>query len=89
MACELFRQRAVGADLDAPQIVQRYQRMAEWQYPGVTMKHLPRHLPEWSYRFNRRGRIGELDGFLMRRAVGRGAVTYAELVARKIIEGAT
>lgn len=49
-------------------------------YHGVSVKHLPRYLREWSYRFNRRGRIGELDGFLLRRAIGRTTITYAELV---------
>jgi transposase-like protein len=57
-------------------------------FHGVSVKHLPRYLREWNYRFNRRGRIGELDGFLLRRAVGRGTITYAELVAGANAAGA-
>ncbi len=40
-------------------------------------------------RFNRRGRIDELDHFLLRRAVGRATITYAELVAGAKVAGAT
>ena len=58
-------------------------------YDGVSIKHLPRYLRERSCRFNRRGRIGQLDGFLLRRTVSRGTITYAELVGGKMIEGAT
>ena len=38
-------------------------------YRGVSAKHLPRYLREWSYRFNRRNRHVDLDGYLIRRAV--------------------
>jgi transposase-like protein len=48
---------------------------------GVSTKHLPRYLREWSYRFNRRGKIGRLDHFILRRAVNRATITYDELVA--------
>lgn len=58
-------------------------------FHGVSTKHLPRYLREWSYRFNRRGRIDELDTFLLRRAVDRTTITYAELVAGKMVAGAT
>ena len=57
-------------------------------YHGVSIKHLARYLREWSYRFNRRGKIGQLDGFLLRRTVNRGTITYADLVAGKMVEGA-
>src|SRR6202140_4275297 len=36
---------------------------------GVSAKHLPRYLREWSYRFNRRNLPDGLDGYLIRRAV--------------------
>lgn len=54
---------------------------------GVSTKHLPRYLREWNYRFNRRGRIHQLDWFLLRRTVGRRTITYADLIAGKAIEG--
>jgi transposase-like protein len=57
-------------------------------YHGVSTKHLPRYLREWSYRFNRRGRIIGLEHFLLRRAVGRSTITYAELVAGEKVAGA-
>ncbi len=60
----------------------------ECPYP-VSTKHLPRYLREWSYRFNRRGRIDALDMFLLRRAVGRATITYAELVAGMKVAGPT
>ena len=50
-------------------------------YHGVSTKHLPRYLREWSYRFNRRNLIGNLDHFLLRRAMNKTTITYAELVA--------
>jgi hypothetical protein len=43
---------------------------------GVSAKHLPRYLPEWSYRFNRRNLPGGLDGYLIRRAVECAKITY-------------
>jgi transposase-like protein len=36
---------------------------------GVSAKHLPRYLREWSYRFNRRNLPDGLDGYLIRRTV--------------------
>jgi hypothetical protein len=33
--------------------------------------------------------MGQLDGFLLRRTIGRGTITYAGLVAGKMVEGAT
>jgi ISXO2-like transposase domain len=46
---------------------------------GVSAKHLPRYLREWSYRFNRRNLPGGLDGYLIRRAVERATITYDQL----------
>jgi transposase-like protein len=55
---------------------------------GVSVKHLGRYLREWSYRFNRRHRIDELDGFLLRRAVSRKTITCAGLVGGMQLNGA-
>jgi hypothetical protein len=49
-------------------------------YHGVGAKHPPRYAREWSYRFNRRGRIAELADFVLRRAMARPTITYRELV---------
>ena len=49
-------------------------------YHGVSTKHFPRYPREWSYRFNRRGRIDELNHFLLRRAIGGAKITYSVLV---------
>jgi hypothetical protein len=49
-------------------------------YHGVSAKHLGRYVREWSYRFNRRGRIAELADFVLGRAMARPTITYRELV---------
>jgi transposase-like protein len=46
---------------------------------GVSAKHLPRYLREWSYRFNRRNLPDGLDGYLIRRAVECATITYHQL----------
>src|SRR5258708_4385718 len=49
---------------------------------GVSAKHLPRYLREWSYRFNRRNLPNLpdwLDGYLIRRAVECATITYDQL----------
>src|SRR5246127_4836448 len=46
---------------------------------GVSAKHLPRYLREWSYRFNRRNLPNGLDGYLIRRAVECATITYDQL----------
>jgi hypothetical protein len=43
---------------------------------GVSAKHLPRYLREWSYRFNRRNLPDGLNGYLIRRAVECANLTY-------------
>ncbi len=81
-----------NAGVNMPIIHKLFSNIKVWlngTHHGVSVKHLPRYLREWSYRFNRRGRIGQLDGFLLRRAVGRGTITYEELVGGKLVEGAT
>src|SRR5439155_43178 len=55
---------------------------------GVSAKHLPRYLREWSYRFNRRNLPDGLDGYLIRRAVECATVTYDQLKAGNLPGGA-
>ena len=55
---------------------------------GVSAKHLPRYLREWSYRFNRRNLTDGLDGYLIRRAVECATITYDELTAGAMPGGA-
>ena len=55
---------------------------------GVSAKHLPRYLREWSYRFNRRTLPDGLDGYLIRRAVECATITYDQLRAGAMPGGA-
>jgi hypothetical protein len=55
---------------------------------GVSAKHLPRYLREWSDRFNRRNRADGLDGYLIRRAVEGATITYDQLTAGAMPGGA-
>jgi transposase-like protein len=55
---------------------------------GVSAKHLPRYLREWSYRFNRRSQHDGLDGYLIRRAVECATITYDQLKAGVMRAGA-
>ena len=55
---------------------------------GVSAKHLPRYLREWSYRFNRRNLPDGLDGYLIRRAVECPTITYNQLKAGTLPAGA-
>jgi len=48
---------------------------------GVSAKHLPRYLREWSYRFNRRNPPDDSDGYPIRRAVECATITYDQLKA--------
>ena len=50
-------------------------------FHGVSAKHLPRSLDEFTYRFDRRWREGELFGFVLLRAVRGEPLPYARLVA--------
>src|SRR5271168_2145603 len=56
---------------------------------GVSAKHLPRYLREWSYRFNRRNLPDGLDGYLIRRAVECATITYDQLKSGAMPSGAT
>ena len=55
---------------------------------GVSAKHLPRYLREWSYRFNRRNLPDGLDRYLIRRAVESATITYDQLTAGVMPAGA-
>ena len=56
---------------------------------GVTAKHPPRYLQEWSYRFNRRNLPDGLGGYLIRRrAVECATITYDQLKAGILPDGA-
>jgi transposase-like protein len=50
-------------------------------FHGVSKKHLPLYLNEFSYRFNRRWREAELFGFVLRRAAIGEPLPYARLIA--------
>ena len=55
---------------------------------GVSAKHLPRYLREWSYRFNRRNLADGLDGYLIRRAIECATITYDQFTAGAMPGGA-
>src|SRR5262245_46333755 len=50
-------------------------------FHGVSKKHMPRYLDEFSYRFNRRWRETELFGFVPNRAVQGEPFPYSRLTA--------
>jgi transposase-like protein len=50
-------------------------------FHGVSPKHLQRYLDEFSYRFDRRWREGELFGFVLRRVARGQPLPYRLLVA--------
>ena len=81
--------KATGTHL--PVVHTLFSNMKSWltgTHHGVSTKHLPRYLREWSYRFNRRGLIGKLDHFILRRAVNKTTITYDELVRGMMTQGA-
>ena len=53
-------------------------------FHGVSAKHLPRYLQEFTYRFDRRAREAELFHFVLRRAVRGAPLSYARLTAEVI-----
>jgi transposase-like protein len=68
-----------------------FSNMKAWlvgTHHGVSAKHLPRYLREWSYRFNRRNRGDDLDRYLIRRAMECTTITYEQLVAGVMPRGA-
>jgi transposase-like protein len=82
----------VNAGVNMPIVHKLFSNVKVWlngTYHGVSIKHLPRYLREWSYRFNRRGKIAGLDLFLLRRCSAKFTITYADLIGGKMVEGAT
>jgi hypothetical protein len=82
----------VNVGVNVPFVHKIFSNTKTWlngTYHDLSTKHLPRYLREWSYRFNRRGWIDELDYFLLRRAVTKRAITYAGLVAGMSVAGAS
>ncbi len=68
-----------------------FSNMKAWlvgTHHGVSAKHLPRYLREWTYRFNRRNRVNRLDGDLIRRAMECATITYQQLIAGAMPGGA-
>src|SRR5438477_7820841 len=57
-------------------------------HQGVSAKHLPRYLREWSYRFNRRNLPDGLDRYLIRRGVECATITYDQLTTDVMPVGA-
>ena len=50
-------------------------------FHGVSPKHLQRYLDEFSYRFDRRWREGELFAFVLQRVTRGVPLPYHQLVA--------
>lgn len=72
-----------NADAVLPIVHILFSNLKTWingTFHGVSKKHLPRYAREWNYRFNRRRRIADLAGFLLRRAATRSTITYRQLV---------
>jgi len=73
-----------NAETELPIVHVLFSNLKTWlngTFHGVSAKHLPRYAREWTYRFNRRGRIVDLADFLLRRAAARPTITYRQLVA--------
>ncbi len=72
-----------NAETLAPIIHILFSNVKTWlngTYHGVSAKHLPRYVREWTYRFNRRQRIDDLTDFVLRRAMTRPTITYRQLI---------
>jgi len=73
-----------GAAEILPWIHKAFSNLKTWPrgtFHGVSPKHLPRYLQEFTYRFDRRARETELFHFVLRRAVRRAPLPYARLTA--------
>ena len=80
-----------NADAVLPIVHVLFSNLKTWlngTFHGVSKKHLPRYAREWNYRFNRRRRIADLAGFLLRRAITRPTITYQQLVDGVQLNGA-
>lgn len=85
------RRRVQGPPARAPEILpwihKVFSNLKTWlrgTFHGVSPKHMPRYLQEFTYRFDRRGRDGELFYFVLRRAVRGQPLPYARLTAEAI-----
>jgi len=56
-------------------------------FHGVSRKHLPRYIREWTYRFNRRGGHDLMPDFVLGRAVRKTTITYDQLVGGAKVAG--
>jgi transposase-like protein len=68
----VIQDEAANAGAFFPIIHTLFSNIKAWlvgTHHGVSAKHLPRYLREWSYRFNRRNLPDGLDAYLIRRAV--------------------
>jgi transposase-like protein len=62
-------------------LVSNFKALINGTYHGVSKKYLGRYLAEFIYRFNRRGRISELAGFVARRLLRADWAGAAKLTA--------
>lgn len=67
---------------------QQREELAQWHLPRRQRQAFAAYAREWNYRFNRRRRIADLAGFLLRRAATRPTITYRQLVAGAHLDGA-
>ena len=87
----VVQDQAANAGAFFPIIHTLFSNIKAWlvgTHHGVSAKHLPRYLREWSYRFNRRNLPDGLDGYLIRRAVECATITYDQLTAGTMPGGA-
>lgn len=80
-----------NAETSMPIIHVLFSNLKTWlngTYHGVSAKHLPRYVGEWTYRFNRRQRIDDLADFVRRRAMARRTITYSQLIGGLQPQGA-
>jgi len=87
----VVQDKAANAGAFFPIIHTLFSNIKAWlvgTHHGVSAKHLPRYLREWSYRFNRRNLSDGLDGYLIRRAVECATITYQQLTTGTMPGGA-
>ena len=69
------------------QFYERFSNLKTWlrgTFHGVSPKHLPRYLQEFTYRFDRRSRESELFFFVLRRAARGEPLPYPRLTAEVV-----
>ena len=88
----LTQDEAANAGAFFPIIHTLFSNLKAWlvgTHHGVSAKHLPRYLREWSYRFKPRNLPDGLDGYLIRRAVECATIIYDQLKAGTMPGGAS